>query len=248
MVTEWTIEGDLIETVPVEIPGKGTVYVPDNDVDQDLVVRDSDVLRKVGTNDAQKLSVLPRDRMAAGSEDFNHIVEMIRQAEEGRSTPDQIEVHPGGSLVAVDKNATSRGLSVLPQDRMATVDHPSAREIRQLDPNNVEKWEWVDDPVIPGWKFEMAPAHRRFSFFTFRASTYSGHWLVSPITPNLDELVGHETHVIKTNIGGGAMVPIVCRRHGRMDHSNIEEVRATTAKFALYHSLRGATGMAPFSA
>ena len=131
---------------------------------------------------------------------------------------------------------------------MAATAADFARDIRLLDPNNVERWQWIADPIIPGWKFELTPVGTRFIFYTFQAATYSGGWLLSPIEPSFDQLAGHQTHVVETQIGPGPKAPIICRRQGQMHHENLREVKGTAGKFALYHSLRKASGVAPFSA
>ena len=121
-------------------------------------------------------------------------------------------------------------------------------EIRRLDPHNLEHWEWIPDPIIPGFRFQMNPDGRRFIFYAFPVASFSNNFLLSPAEPSFDSLLGHNTHVIDYAIGGGSKVPIICRHHGRQDHETIQLVRGTAGKFALYHSIRLATGKAPFSA
>ncbi len=204
---------------------------------------------KIAFADApEHLSTLPEDRLAT-DDPWGRIIRSIQQGEAGSQSEDTIEVRPGGQLVPVHKDEAGTPLSTLPQDRLAAASRTSRadlEEARRLDPQNVEKWSFVDDPEIPGFRFEMAPVARVFSFFCFRVSSAGGRWYLSVLDPDLDRLVGHENHVMTLNLGG-SRVPIVCRRSSDSSHANLAEVRGTAAKFALYHSLR-AHGHVPFSA
>lgn len=186
-------------------------------------------------------------RMAAGG-GWDRIVSSIQAAEDGRVAPDEIIVQPGGQLVPVHRGRAGPSLSKLPEERMASEGPwPDRREIAAFDPTGMERWRFVDDPSLAGWVFTLTPVAQPFTFFCFRYASLGGGWVVSPLDPNLDALLGHEHHVISVALGGGEHVPIVCKSNRGQSHRDLSEVRGTAAKFALYHSLHR-HGLVPFSA
>jgi hypothetical protein len=141
--------------------------------------------------------------------------------------------------VPVNRGFAGAELSKLPEDRMAAhrATQSDLNEARTLDPDNVEDWTFVDDPVIPGLRFEMCPVALRFVFFAFRSPSHGGQWFLSPLDPNFDHLYGHEPHMMRLSMGG-EMVPVVCRNPQTSCHRSLNELRGTAAKFALYHDGR----------
>lgn len=204
---------------------------------------------KIAFADApETLSTLPEDRLAS-DDPWARIIRSIQEGENGGRAQDTVEVRPGGQLVPVHKGQAGTPLSTLPEDRLAAsgrTGRGDLDEARRLDPENVERWAFVDDHEIPGLTFEMAPVAQVFNFFCFRVAPAGGRWYLSVLDPDLDRLVGHENHVMTLDLGG-ARVPIVCRQNRDSSHASLAEVRGTAAKFALYHSLR-AHGHVPFSA
>lgn len=204
---------------------------------------------KIAFADApEALSTLPEDRLAT-DDPWGRIIRSIQQGESGDRAQDTVEVRPGGQLVPVNKGEAGTPLSTLPEDRLAAPGRTSRADLdeaRRLDPQNLERWTFVDDHEIPGLTFEMAPVSQVFNFFCFRVAPAGGRWYLSVLDPDLDRLVGHEHHVMTLDMGD-SRVPIVCRRSSDSSHATLAEVRGTAAKFALYHSLR-AHGHVPFSA
>lgn len=197
-----------------------------------------------GTDD--KLSTMLTARMA-GSADWNRIIETISAAEAGRETGTEIVVQPGGALVPVDRGHAGHQLSTVPEAVMAVAGRATRtdlQEARRHDPSNVEGWRFIDDEVIPGLQFSLAPAGQRFIFFCFRSPTVGGRWYLTVLHPNLDDLFGHEAHMIRVSMGAES-IPIVCSA-ADSTHPDLARVRGAAAKFALYHTLRQ-NGHVPFS-
>ncbi len=236
--TVWTLAS-------VDTPTRSAPLVPVTPPATPVVASDG----RIGFADAPgALSTLPADRLAA-DDPWGRIIRSIQQSENGGNAQDTVEVRPGGQLVPVHKGQAAAPLSTLPEDRLAAPARTSRADLdeaRRLDPQNVERWTFVDDQQIPGLTFQMAPVAQVFRFFCFRVATAGGRWYLSVLDPDLDRLVGHEHHVMTLDLGGGR-VPIVCRRNRDSSHATLAEVRGTAAKFALYHSLR-AHGHVPFSA
>lgn len=236
---------DVIDLFPQHAPDGSVVWsIPDTGpANVPIEIDDAGVMSRAGT----PLSTLPADRMAADARewnDWNRIISTITDAEAGRRPAEEIIVEPGGELSLVRRGQADTALSKLPEDRMAAFDHD---EVRRLDPANREGWEFIADRVIPGFSFAMTPIGKQFRFFCFRSASYGGNWLLSVLHPNLDDLPGHEAHIMHVRLGSGRSIPVVCRSERRLDHPTLGEVRGTAAKFALYHSLRK-HGHVPFSA
>lgn len=199
-------------------------------------------------DDTQSLSSVPTERMASGK-DWNQIIGAIAAAEAGRSTDTLIQVEEGGALVPVSKGETGQPLSTVPEETMAApalASQADLQECRRYDPNNVEGWRFIDDPTIPGLQFSLAPAGERFTFFCFRSPTMGGRWYLTVLDPNLDDLIGHENHMLRLRMGS-EYIPVVCSGQGSSTHADLGEIRGAAAKFALYHTLRS-HGHVPFSA
>jgi hypothetical protein len=238
-------DGRLVWSVPDTVPARSIPLVQPTPPGSPVLASEG----KIGFADSpDALSTLPTDRLAA-DDPWGRIIRSIQQSENGGEAQDTVEVRPGGQLVPVHKGQAGTPLSTLPEDRLAAPARTSRADLdeaRRLDPDNVERWAFVDDEQIPGLTFEMAPVAQLFRFFCFRVAPAGGRWYLSVLDPDLDRLVGHEHHVMRLDLGG-AHVPIVCRRNRDSSHSTLGEVRGTAAKFALYHSLR-AHGHVPFSA
>lgn len=195
----------------------------------------------VGTED-EPLSTVPSDRMAQGP-DWNRIMSSIQRQEAGQRSDDEVVVEPGGVLRPVSRGEADRGASVIPKDRMAS----DESLIRRLDPDDLERWRYIDDPVVSGWTFRLKPARQWYRFFTFKMTSLGGKWLVTPLTPEFGDLVGtHEGHIVTVRIGSETM-PVICKKRNDWGHATLKEVRGTAAKFGLYHDLR-LNGQAAFSA
>lgn len=203
---------------------------------------------KVTNDTGEVLSTVPRQRMASGSGRgrWDRIIQSIQEAENGRHSGEEVVVRPGGALELVAFGQAGQQLSRVPKDRMAATPRPEDEaELDRLDPCRVERWRFVNDPVLPGYVFSMRPVATVFEFFTFR--WVGGRWYLSPLAPAFDTLPrSHATHVLSLHVGGDD-VPVVCSSPDNFDHINLSEVRGTAAKFALFHSL-GGHGYTAFSA
>lgn len=203
---------------------------------------------KVTNDTGEVLSTVPRQRMASGSGSgrWDRIIEAIQDAEAGRHGGEEVVVRPGGALELVSSGQAGQQLSRVPKDRMAATPRPEDEaELDRLDPRRVERWRFINDPVLPGYVFSMRPVATVFEFLAFR--WVGGRWYLSPLEPAFDTLPrSHATHVLNLRVGGDD-VPVVCSSPNNFDHVNLSEVRGTAAKFALFHSL-GGHGYTAFSA
>lgn len=181
--------------------------------------------------------------------DWNEIIQTIRDNEQDPEIIEaEIVAEPGGELV-LREGKGRRELSTLPRDVMASTTATSTtdrEEIRRLDPDGVEAWRWVTDGRLGGWVFEMAPLRRRFVFFAFRVPAMGNRLLLSVIEPDMDELIGHENHVMTVRLDGGTRIPVVCGSKSQLGWAGVREIRGVAAKFATYHTLR-AHGRVGFS-
>ena len=187
-----------------------------------------------------EVSTIPTERMAAGSRDWNEIIDAIRAAESGQPTDKEVVVEPGGKLVAVERGQAGSQLSTVPEDRMAAPARATSADLaeaRRLDPENQEGWRFVADHQMPGLTFTLTPVEEPFLFFCFRCPTIAGRWYLTVLDPNLDNLTGHRNHVDNVYIGG-ERIPVVCSGPRDSSHASLRDVRGAAGKFALYHSLR----------
>jgi hypothetical protein len=199
-------------------------------------------------------SRLPIQRMAAGAS-WDTIAETLRDKENGRTTPTDLVVRPGGGIVMVPAGATERladPVSTLEPERMAaTMLGPSSadvEEIRRLDPNNEEHWTPRQQGDFSGWTFEMTPpfaSQGRFKFLVFRSPSDGNQLRISPLRPKYDHLFGHGPHMINVRLGGH-VVPVICGPGGRAA-TNFTIARGHTVKWMIYASYRLAGRPAPFS-
>lgn len=186
----------------------------------------------------QPLTTLPRE-VLAGGQDWNRIVGAIADAERGEASDVEVAVKPGGQMEVVRAGSTHQPLSTVPREILAAGDRASVVDLAEAlthDPQDVEGWRFVDDPKIPGLRFHLAPAGRRFVFFCVRSPLHGGRWLLTVLAPNLDQLMGHEHHMITKQVGG-ERIPVVCGP-GDSTYSSLAVVRGVATKFALYHTLR----------
>lgn len=232
---KWTSDHCAAAIAPPDVPG--TLRVADGTVYHDTADRPA------------ALSTVPADRMAGQRPDWNEIIDSIRQAETSRDRSDrEIAVQPGGALVPVDRGQKGPELSTVPEDIMAAparATRDDLAEARRLDPHNVEQWDFIDHPMIPGLRFTLIPVSQPFTFFCFRDAAHGGRWFLAVLDPNLDRLIGHEHHMITATVGG-ERIPVVCSNPGDSSHGSLTHVRGAAGKFALYHSVR-AHGRVPFS-
>lgn len=203
---------------------------------------------------AKPLSTLPRDRMAADAQadlpaEWTEIISAIRRSEDGQPARD-VTAAPGGQLQLAIGGQT-RPLSSLPKARMASQQHVSAedvKEIMRIDPMRIERWSPVDRHTLCGWTFELRPAPNAepYNFLAFRSPNDSNLWRIFVLKPDMDNRFGHADHICRTEIGGHS-IPVVCGPGGRAD-ATLAAARATAAKWMAYTFEHARTGVAPFSA
>ncbi|SMH32606.1 hypothetical protein SAMN06295885_0757 [Rathayibacter oskolensis] len=206
-----------------------------------VVVDPGGSLRIVAASGVDRpVSVVPEERMAAGS-DWGSIIHRIRENEEGGGVgSDTVVVAPGGGLALIGKGeAEARNLSRVPEVRMAGSLLDEAYEVSRLDPDNVE--EWADVPGPSGsiaWKFALkAPWQTgHFTFLTFKNPSRRNKWDLIPIFPNLDDSFGHSVHLIPQKFGSET-VTIICGPGGEPAES-LTAVRGVAAKWTAYTSAR----------
>jgi hypothetical protein len=225
----------------------GRYSIPDVKDDEVVIKAGGEMVPVSKGTAGPALSRVPQVRMAASDDELLRMFRAIEDAEAGRQSPDEVVLEPGGAMVPVNKGTAGPALSQVPKVRMAAVDQTSLAEWERLDPRGVEKWHWVDDKVLPGWVFEMAPLKRPFTFLAFRVPTYSGRWLLTSILPEFDDLPGHRTHVVNALIGGGKKVPVICKAQSDISCGSISESRGLAAYFAFYHTWLDVHGKPPFS-
>lgn len=241
-------ETPIIDLTPTTGPKGRTIWTfsQNHDVSSsEITVRPDGT---IGRDDANSpISTIPTERMSAEG-NWDRIVRSMQEAEAGRIPRDEIVVQPGGTLVPVTRGITGPQLSKMPEERMAArrATVHDVEEAQRLDPENREGWTFIEDPVIPGFRFHMTAVARRFVFFTFRSPSHSGQWFLSPLSPRYDDLIGHEHHMIPLQISGD-QVPVVCVNNRTSAHPSLAMVRGTAGKFCAYHDFRG-NGHVPFSA
>lgn len=176
------------------------------------------------------------------AQDWNRIIQTIRDAERGNPGP-EIIVQPGGNVALVEDGRKSRDLSTVPR---AVMSASFEEDIARLDPNGLERWRYVRDRELPGWVFEMvAPTGRTFVFLAHHVPALGG-WVVTPIQPKVDEQFGHKAHLVQIRLPGGTPIPVICAAEDRYGHRGVRELRGSAAKWMIYTDLRAHS--APFSA
>ena len=228
---EWVAAGN--ETAArVEAPGTGLTV-------------DSGVVR--GEDSPTPLTTVPTERLAGGP-DWNRIMDALGEGERDGADVPKIGVKPGGEMVVLDQSQSQQPLSTVPRERLAAgrATRGDLAEARREDPEGKEDWRFVDDPNIPGLRFTMTGTGRTFVFYCVRSPAHGGRWLLTVLHPNLDDLLGHDNHMVTVSIGGET-TPIVCGPGGRFNYPSLSDVRGVAAKFALYHTAR-LSGYVPFSA
>jgi hypothetical protein len=201
-----------------------------------------------GENDPMPLTTVPNERLAGGP-DWNRIIDALSEGERGAAVDvPKIGVKPGGEMVILDQRQSQQPLSTVPRERLAAgrATRADLAEARREDPHDAECWRFIDDPNIPGLRFTMTGTGHRFDFFCVRSPAHGGRWLLTVLQPNLDDLIGHDHHMVTASIGGET-TPIVCGPGGRFNYASLSDIRGVAAKFALYHTVRP-SGHVPFSA
>ena len=176
----------------------------------------------------------------ADDDSWDKIVQALRDAEECRPGPADVELRPGGQLVLTGRGREPQPLSRLPRSRMAANQAPAAENIdalRQLDPGNDEQWTPVLGDQISGWAFQMIPpfvGQPPFVFFAFRSPSDGNAYRVAVLEPDMDHEYGHRWHMIATYVGG-RRVPVICGPHGK-PAKDLATVRVHAAKWMAYVS------------
>ncbi|GGX25346.1 hypothetical protein GCM10010297_53170 [Streptomyces malachitofuscus] len=204
-----------------------------------------------GTHQRIPLSRLPQERMASGERaSWNEVRSMIEDME--RNDGPDVELVPGGGFVRSDSSGSSQEISRIPQERMAAINPgPSRADIdllSRLDPHNVEKWQPVVTSFLTGWRFQMQPpcsGQLPFVFFAFRSPSDGNAFRITPIRPNLDNVISHKKHMYSVKVGGQS-VSVLCGPGGR-SAADVAEVRTHAAKWMAYTSLRMAGKKPRFS-
>ncbi|MEU5519625.1 hypothetical protein ACIQCD_23480 [Streptomyces sp. NPDC093250] len=198
------------------------------------------------------LSRLPQERMASGEQaaSWEDVRSMIEEME--RNNGPDVELVPGGGFVRSDSSGVSQEISKIPQERMAAINPgPTQTDIdllSRLDPHNVEKWQPVVTSFLTGWKFQMQPpcsGQLPFVFFAFRSPSDGNAFRITPIRPNLDNVISHKKHMYSVKVGGQS-VSVLCGPGGR-SAADLAEVRTHAAKWMAYTSLRMAGRKPRFS-
>lgn len=179
-------------------------------------------------------SVVPTGRMAGSS--WAEIADALRRNEQGDHRQDVV-VNPGGSM-DVTVGGTARSTSRLPQGRMAAKPYirvSDLDEVRQCDPENVENWTPLFTNVLDGWQFTLQPlpGGQRFTFVAFRSPNDAGHWRIWVQHPDMDDRLGHRSHMIVTSVEGYT-IPVICSNPGAAPTPTLAEARVHAAKWATY--------------
>lgn len=192
------------------------------------------------------VSVVPRERMASA---WSEVAEALRRAEEGDAGQSgkagqggqEVVMNPGGQM-EVTTGGTTRPVSRVPQDRMASkpyIRFSDTDEIRTADEFNVEGWTPVHTRVLDGWRFRLQPlpGGQVFTFVAFRSPNDAGRWRLWVLSPNMDGEFGHVSHMITTLIDGEA-IPVICGAPGGAAAGTLAEARTMAGKWATYTQRR----------
>lgn len=182
---------------------------------------------------APRLSVIPNDRMAAS---WAEVADALRRNERGDQRNDVV-MGPGGSMEITVSGATPT-TSQLPKGRMSAKPYIRLSDIdvvKQCDPHNVENWTPVFTDILDGWQFSLQPlpGGEVFTFVAFRSPNDAGWWRIWVQHPDMDERLGHKTHMI-TTVVAGETIPVICSNPGGAGTSTLAEARLNAGKWAMY--------------
>jgi hypothetical protein len=240
---------DPITLVPTTDPATGETVWSEPVVDQEVLVGPDGELQFASSDGKTRpISRLPNEIMAA-EDDWDAIIRTLREQEAGTARS-EVAVAPGGGLVQTAAGQT-KPLSTLPNEIMAAPDphrqSEDALTLRDLDPQNAEKWTPISHGGVTGWTFSMRPRPSAplYGFFAFRSPADGGAWRTAVLAPNMDAYYGHSVHMTKVHISG-TEIPVLCGPNGRAC-TRLADVRTDAAKWMAYIDEVRVSGKAPFS-
>lgn len=226
-----TVE-EVIDLQEILLPDGTTLFTTPDDVE--LREGRVDLIRGEKSTTA---SQLPQARLA-GNLGWEEVGRILREQEQNGGNGQQVELAPGGKLVVVEKEGSTREASTLPQERLAAlkpwIEESDTATVRTIDPSNVEGWTPVFTPTLDGWRFSLKvhPDGFQFVFVAFRSPNESGQWRLWVLSPNADECYGHKDHMVSTMVGS-TKIPVLCGPGGRPANS-LQEARLHAGKWAAY--------------
>jgi hypothetical protein len=254
----------ITELIPVEQPDGSVVWATDR-TDEDapgefLVMPGGNVVSSRPSGGDTVATTLPTSTFYSNGIDWDQVFIDIRDGEEGRPAPDY-RVLPGGALERVEPESESQGnVTRLPKATFYAVSATggvTARDlawIRDYDPKDRMQWQNNRNAPVYGLRFTLDPVRvrarvRNYSFLAFRSPLYGDRFLVSALHPNLDDQIGHDTHIIPSNYPGlPGEIPILCRSKADLSFGTLAEVVGACAKWRIYDASREASGgVAAFS-